>query len=118
MNPKAPWTQPSSQVFRERMREARQASDISQQGLVRRLKELGVSMNQPAVARIEAGERKVSLDEAVAIARVLRVPLERLYASWEDYLVIQAERSPEEAWTNEQVRRQEQGNDQPSKEDQ
>lgn len=40
--------------------------------------ELGVSLHQSAIARIEAGTRPVRLHEAVALARVLAVDLQDL----------------------------------------
>ncbi len=46
---------------------------MSQRALVARLAEIGQKMNQAAIARIERGERKISLDEAIAIAAALDV---------------------------------------------
>lgn len=64
-----------SETFRSRMKEARQACKppMSQQALAERLNALGNGLNQPALARIERGDRKVSLDEAIAISAALDV---------------------------------------------
>ena len=59
------------ETFRRRMQEARKLSNLTQRALVARLHEMGLEINQAAIARIESGERKVSLDEAVAIAAAL-----------------------------------------------
>ncbi len=61
------------ETFRHRLREAREARPMSQRGLAARLTELGLPMSQAAVTRIERGDRKCSLDEAVAIAAALDV---------------------------------------------
>ena len=83
MNAPAP-----SDVLRRRMREIRDRRGVSQRELKRRLKKLGVPISQSAIALIETGQpsrpgqktpRKVSLDEAVAIAAALDVPPEQLY---------------------------------------
>jgi transcriptional regulator with XRE-family HTH domain len=80
-----------SDTFRERMREARTQRGLSQRGLATGLRELGYAFEQPTISWIENGTRNISLDEAVAIARVLRVPLGRMYMDWTDYLVSEAE---------------------------
>ena len=91
-----------SEVFRARMRETRDALGLKQRELVDLVAPLGGPTHQPAIARIEAGTRKASLDEAFAIAAGLGVELGYLCSpepeppTWTDYLVRQAERSPEE----------------------
>lgn len=60
-------------AFRRRLTEARKALGLTQRQLVERLGAAGMPMNQAAVARIESGTRKVSLDEAIAIAAVLDI---------------------------------------------
>lgn len=68
-----------SAVFARRMREARERADMSQVVLARGITlRLGVTVDQTTVARMERGERGIRLDEAVAIADVLNVPLARL----------------------------------------
>jgi hypothetical protein len=46
---------------------------MSQRRLVARLDQLGLPLNQSVITRIERGTRKVSLDEAVALAAALDV---------------------------------------------
>ena len=72
-------TQSPEQTFSQRLREAREAQGISQRQMVDRLAELGLATNQAAIARIERGTRKVSLDEAVAISAALDVALVNLF---------------------------------------
>jgi transcriptional regulator with XRE-family HTH domain len=119
-----------SSVFRTRLKAAREAAGLSQRDLAQRVSAHGVPMTQPAIALIEGGRpakrgqraRGVSLDEAVTIAAVLRIPPERLYAyrvpaTWEDFLVAEAEADhPDDVrWRAEQIRRSE-SNDDPRKE--
>ena len=40
---------------------------------------MGVTIDQSAIARIERGERGVMDLEAIAIAKALRVPVEKLF---------------------------------------
>ncbi len=62
------------EVFRHRLREAREARGMSQRELVMRVNSsLGLDMKQPTVTRIERGERKVTLDEMVVFALALDV---------------------------------------------
>lgn len=46
---------------------------MSQRRLVARLDQLGHPLNQSAITRIERGTRKVSLDEAIALAAALDI---------------------------------------------
>ena len=95
-----------NEVFRRRLREVREARGVSQYDLVRELRALGYPMRQPAITRIERGQRKVSLDEAVAIAAALNVLPERLYRTpldWDDYMVAQAEMGPGEELTPDEA---------------
>jgi transcriptional regulator with XRE-family HTH domain len=57
-----------------------QQPPLSQQSLVRRLAEDGLVMDRSAIARFESGERSIADYEVLAIARVLKVPVERLFA--------------------------------------
>jgi transcriptional regulator with XRE-family HTH domain len=61
------------ETFQRRLPEARKAQGVSQRDLVARLAHIGHDMNQAAVTRIERGSRKVSVDEAFAIAVALDV---------------------------------------------
>jgi transcriptional regulator with XRE-family HTH domain len=60
-------------VVGRQVKEARRIANVSQGELVRRLREQGVRLNQTAVARLEAGQRRISVDELFAIAAVLGV---------------------------------------------
>lgn len=61
-----------SDIFREQLRLARRSKDWTQQDLSEKLAEIGVRMDPTTINRLEKGSRGVSLDEAIAIAIVLR----------------------------------------------
>jgi transcriptional regulator with XRE-family HTH domain len=61
-----------------RVRELRTGKNLSQSGLATRLDELGIRLDRSAIARIERGARTVSIDEAIALAAALDVPLHAL----------------------------------------
>jgi transcriptional regulator with XRE-family HTH domain len=66
-------------IFASRLREERGRHGMSQATVAERLSnELGRVVHASAVALIEKGERSVRLDEAIAVARVLDVPLQDL----------------------------------------
>lgn len=56
-----------------------QPTAVSQQDLAGRLAALGISVDRSAVTRIESAERYVLDYEAEALAKALRVPIERLF---------------------------------------
>jgi transcriptional regulator with XRE-family HTH domain len=62
-----------SEIFALRLREFRSGQRVSQSELARRMTEAGYQMTKQAVLRIESGERKVTLDEAIAFSWVLEV---------------------------------------------
>ena len=62
-----------SEVFASRLREIRAARGVSQSELARRMTEEGRPLNKEALLRIEKGTRGLSLDEALALARLLDV---------------------------------------------
>ncbi|MFP3397351.1 helix-turn-helix domain-containing protein [Brevibacterium sp. H602] len=63
-------------TFARRLREERARADVSQTALAKRISEiLGYSVDGTAVTRIERSQRAVRLDEAVAAAEALDVPL-------------------------------------------
>lgn len=65
--------------FARRLREERERVGLSQTGLAEQLSErLGDAIYHSAVARMESGQRSVKIDEAVAVADVLRLPLATL----------------------------------------
>lgn len=67
------------EMFARRLREARQAAGISQTELARRISErLDGRLDGPTITRIEKRERSVRIEEAVAAAQALDVPLAAL----------------------------------------
>lgn len=60
-----------SEVFRKRLREVRQIRGWTQKELAEALSRTGADLNEFTITRMESGKRRVSLDEAVAIAAVL-----------------------------------------------
>ncbi|TMR87940.1 helix-turn-helix domain-containing protein [Nonomuraea basaltis] len=84
-------------VFGLGLRHLRQQRGWTQQELAERLKAQGTSLHQSAVARIEAANRPVRLNEALALARVLEVELPDLLSSIrgvidQDIAVMEAQR--------------------------
>jgi transcriptional regulator with XRE-family HTH domain len=73
--------EPVSGIFRESMRLQRDGRGWSQDALARRLStELGKPIHQSTVGKWETGARRLSLDDAVAIASVLNTPLVHMLA--------------------------------------
>ncbi len=62
------------EVFAEELYAHRSRRGWTQQELADRMADLGEPINRSGIARLENGERKVSLDEAVAFAIALGVP--------------------------------------------
>lgn len=66
-------------TFARRLREERGRAGLSQDDLAKELSaRLGVTIYSTAVTKMEACTRSVKIDEAVAIADILQVPLLRL----------------------------------------
>ncbi|MEV1170132.1 helix-turn-helix transcriptional regulator [Nonomuraea sp. NPDC049784] len=65
-------------AFGAALRDRRQRRNWTQQDLADKVAELGVTLHQSAIARIEAGARPVRLHEALVLARVLVVDLQDL----------------------------------------
>ncbi|WP_437771388.1 helix-turn-helix domain-containing protein [Arthrobacter sp. KNU40] len=66
----------ATETFARRLNEERQQAGLSQAALATRITDMiGRSIDPSAVARAEKHERAIRLDEAVAIADVLQVPL-------------------------------------------
>lgn len=66
----------ATETFARRLTEERQRAGLSQAALAARITDvIGRSMDPSAVARAEKHERAIRLDEAVAIADVLQLPL-------------------------------------------
>lgn len=81
-----------SQLFSERIREARERRRWSQQDLALRLAEMGSPTDRATVARTETGARGISLDDALMLAAALDVSPVRLLlpTSQEDYVALAA----------------------------
>lgn len=60
------------------MRHLREHAGMSQRQMARELSRLGVAIDSTAITRIESGKRSVRIDEAWAIAAVLRVQVQDL----------------------------------------
>ncbi|QXV62911.1 helix-turn-helix domain-containing protein [Amycolatopsis sp. TNS106] len=68
-------------LFARNLRRERERLGLSQAEVARRSSEiLGSNLDPTAVTRVEQGTRTVRLDEAVAIAQALDVPLPLLYS--------------------------------------
>ena len=78
-----------SKVFGSRLRETRKARRISQTALAQRMTDVGRPLDKAAVLRIENGERRLSLDEAIAFASVLNaVPANMLTPPDDEFLAV------------------------------
>jgi len=68
-----------TETFARRAREERMSAGLSQSALAERVTELiGRSIDHSALAKLERHQRRASLDEALAIAEILDVPLAAL----------------------------------------
>lgn len=68
-------------TFASRVRQVREGQGWSQEELARRLSEVGLRLDPTAITRLERGERSVRVEEAVAVAQTLGVPLDELLQS-------------------------------------
>ncbi len=75
-----------SEVFALRLRETREARNITQTELARRMSDAGYPMKKKAILEIEKGQRKITLDEALALAWVLPAAPMNLLAPPGDYV--------------------------------
>ena len=69
----------------ERIFMIRKKRHVSQRELARRIRTFGVSVDEPAISKLEKGERLPTLKQALAIARALGVSLGDLGASESQY---------------------------------
>ncbi len=70
-----------SRVFGRQVKEARERLRLSQAEVAKRLEEQhGVAMHQVTIARLETGERRITVDDALAIAAALGVSPLHLFA--------------------------------------
>ncbi|MGW9167906.1 helix-turn-helix transcriptional regulator [Agromyces sp. NPDC055658] len=68
----------TDEVFGPALREVREAAGLSQDELAVRMSAEGFGFSQATIYKIENRKRKVGLGEALALAAILRVPVERL----------------------------------------
>jgi transcriptional regulator with XRE-family HTH domain len=68
----------SDSIFARRLREVRQQAEVTQQQLAARMAQVGHKVHRSAIAKIELGERPVTIGEAVQLAGILGVPLMEL----------------------------------------
>lgn len=68
----------SDSIFARRLREVRQQARTTQQQLAERMTATGHKMHRSAIAKIEVGDRPVSIGEAVQLAGILGVSLMEL----------------------------------------
>jgi transcriptional regulator with XRE-family HTH domain len=80
-----------TEAFRRRLREVRASTGISQADLAARLDALDYKLSRGAIADIERGERRVSLDDALAVAAALGVAPLHLIVPFESDRVISEE---------------------------
>lgn len=72
-------TETPRSMFSRRLREHRRAAGLTQAGLADLISErIDATLDGTAITRIERGERGVKLEEAVAAAQALRIPLAAL----------------------------------------
>lgn len=74
----------TSVIIGGRIKESREDKKISQQLMVDRLKDLGISMSRETLSKIENGNRTVSAVELKAICSVLDVDVEIVLQDNED----------------------------------
>jgi transcriptional regulator with XRE-family HTH domain len=72
----APW----ERNFRQQMMRLREAQEMTQTDLARKLKHFDLPFHQQTIQRIESGERPIRLNEAHLIAHVLGVTVESMLA--------------------------------------
>jgi transcriptional regulator with XRE-family HTH domain len=65
-------------IFARRLRAIRQGADLTQQQLAERMTATGTRMHRSGIAKIESGDRVVSVGEAIQLAAVLGVDLAEL----------------------------------------
>jgi len=74
----------TSVIIGGRIKESREYKKISQQLMVDRLKDLGISMSRETLSKIENGNRTISAVELKAICSVLDVDVEMILEDKED----------------------------------
>lgn len=68
----------SDAIFARRLRSVREQADMTQRQLADMMTAAGSKMHATAIAKIEAGDRSVTVGEAIQLATILGVPLMEL----------------------------------------
>ena len=66
-------------IIGSRVRKARKEAKITQIDLAARLQVLGIKIDQAGMSKLEGGNRPVTDIEVAAIAKILKVPISRLF---------------------------------------
>jgi len=66
-------------IIGSHVRRARKASKITQRDLVAQLQVLGIKIDQAGLSKLENGSRPITDIEIAAIAKILKVPISRLF---------------------------------------
>jgi len=66
-------------IIGSHVRRARKASKITQKDLVAQLQLLGIKIDQAGLSKLENGNRPITDIEIIAIARILKLPVSRLF---------------------------------------
>jgi transcriptional regulator with XRE-family HTH domain len=72
---------PVGAAVAENVKRLRHAQRLTQADLAERLRELGRPIPLASVAKLEAGDRRIDVDDVAALARALRVPVSTLIAT-------------------------------------
>jgi transcriptional regulator with XRE-family HTH domain len=91
-------------TFARRLREERERAGVSQAEVARRVSEyLGIDLSPIAITKVESRARSVKIEEAVAMAEALKVPLTGLLAD-RDALEAEVLRAREQLMVTEHAR--------------
>ena len=66
-------------IIGSHVRKARKEAKITQIDLAARLQVLGIKIDQAGMSKLEGGNRPVTDIEVAAIAKILKVPISRLF---------------------------------------
>ena len=73
-------------IIGSHVRKARKTAKITQRDLVAQLQLLGIKIDQAGLSKLENGNRPVTDIEIAAIAKILKVPVSRLFEESSDTL--------------------------------
>lgn len=81
-------TATSDSVFGARLRQAREASKLTQDSLAESMQNRGFDFTQATIYKIESGKRKVSVGEALALAAIVNSDISALTAAADQDLAV------------------------------